>query len=256
MKMVSASKLRGDQQRLVPAIVFNDWVSRIYPEAQPIDSWVVPADLPQNNLILALTSDRGLCGGINSTISRSVRSLVGSMTQAGKEVHIVVVGEKGRSQIRRQFRDKMESTITDLHLPLNFETSTLVTQEVLLNQFDAVHVVYNHFKSAISYVPSIRTFYPLKFTGVESPLPEYSFEPDTKQEILNDLFELTLGSQIFHSMMQSATSEQSSRMNAMETASKNAGEMIEKLTLKYNRARQARITTELIEIISGASALD
>ena len=116
--------------------------------------------------------------------------------------------------------------------------------------------MYNSFKNAATYIQKYKVIKPLAGEGEDEPMVEYEFEPDTKSEVLVDLYEFLLTSQIFHSFMDGAASEQSSRMTAMENASKNAGEMIESLTLQYNRARQARITTELIEIISGASALE
>ena len=141
-------------------------------------------------------------------------------------------------------------------MPYTWDLACALTQDTLSTgkEYDAVHIVYNEFVSAIAYTPSIKTIVPLVDPTAPFLYP-FDVEPDNDDETLNNFFEYTMATQIFHSLMENATSEQSSRMNAMENASKNAAEMIQKLTLQYNRARQARITTELIEIISGASAL-
>ena len=129
-----------------------------------------------------------------------------------------------------------------------------MTSEALGTEFDGVHLLYNEFKSAIAYTPSVKSITPMTDPNAKMFL-QYEVEPDADSDTMQNFYEYTLATQVFHSLLDNATSEQSSRMNAMENASKNAGEMIDKLTLEYNRARQARITTELIEIISGAAAL-
>jgi F-type H+-transporting ATPase subunit gamma len=152
------------------------------------------------------------------------------------------------------YGDRFVGSATERAVPYNFDLASSLAQEVIAGQYDAVHLVYNRFKSAIAYVPTIRTNLPL--LDPNSPkLTSFEVEPENDAETLQNFFEYTLASQIYYGLLENATAEQSSRMNAMENASKNAGEMISKLTLQYNRARQARITTELIEIISGASAL-
>lgn len=253
MKMVSAAKLRGDQQRLIAADPFAAWASEITGKERDLEN-VDVSGFPQKNLIIAMTSDKGLCGGVNSILCRMTRQMLARLDASGKSYQLLVLGEKGRSQLRRAYADKIISACTDRQVPYNFDLASALTQEALGTEFDAVHILYNEFVSAIAYTPSIKTITPL-LDPSSSFLYNIDVEPDNDAETLQNFFEYTVATQVFHSLLENATSEQSSRMNAMENASKNAGEMIDKLTLQYNRARQSRITTELIEIISGASAL-
>ena len=204
--------------------------------------------------MVTLTTDKGLCGGVNSILTRMTKGMLGRLSADGKDYQIFAVGEKGRAQMRRTHSDKFLSSATDRHMPYTFELACALTQDAMAGEFDAVHLVYNRFVSAIAYTTTIKSITPLLDPAAEF-LNEFEVEPDRDTETLQNFYEYTLATQLFHSMLENATSEQSSRMNAMENASKNAGEMIDKLNLQYNRARQARITTELIEIISGAAAL-
>jgi F-type H+-transporting ATPase subunit gamma len=253
MKMVSAAKLRGDQQRLAAADPFSAWAARITGKERPLEN-VDVSDFPQRNLIVAMSTDKGLCGGVNSILTRMTRQMIARLDAAGKNSELFVLGEKGRAQLRRTYGDRIVASATDRVMPYTFDLACALTQDTLANDFDAVHLVYNEFKSAIAYEPSIKTVTPLLDPAAPS-LSAYEVEPDNDLDTLRNFFEYSMAVQVYHSLMENATSEQSSRMNAMENASKNAGEMINKLTLQYNRARQARITTELVEIISGASAL-
>jgi len=253
MKMVSAAKLRGDQQRLAAANPFAGWAETITGKHVNLEN-LDPVDFPQKNLIVAFTTDKGLCGGVNTILVRMTKQLIAKLKAQGKSYELLVLGEKGRGQLRRGFADKFLATATDRLAPYSFDLACALTQEALSGELDAIHLAYNEFVSAIAYTPSLKTIKPL-LDPASPVLYPYEVEPDNDPETLNNFFEYTLATQLYHSLMENATSEQSSRMNAMENASKNAGEMIEKLTLQYNRARQARITTELIEIISGASAL-
>ena len=213
------------------------------------------SDFPEKNLIVAFTSDKGLCGGVNTILSRQTRQLLAKLDESKKSCEVIILGEKGRGQLRRVVGDKIVGSSIDRLAPYNFDLASALAEDVLASEFDAVHLVYNEFISAIAYTPSIKSIVPMVDPNAEY-LRAFEVEPENDPEILQNFFEYTLASQLYHSLLENATSEQSSRMNAMENASKNAGEMIEKLTLQYNRARQARITTELIEIISGASALN
>ena len=253
MKMVSAAKLRGDQQRLIAADPFSAWASTVTGKEQNLDNFD-PSSFPKKNLIVVMTTDKGLCGGVNSILCRMTRQLAAKMDAQGKEFKMIILGEKGRGQLRRAYGSRIISASTDRLAPYTFDLASALTQDTLETDFDAVHILYNEFVSAIAYTPSIKTITPL-LDPASPTLCSFEVEPDNDRETLANFFEYTFATQIFHSLLENATSEQSSRMNAMENASKNAGEMIDKLTLQYNRARQARITTELIEIISGASAL-
>jgi len=253
MKMVSAAKLRGDQQRLAAAEPFAAWAGKVTGDRQVLENLPATA-FPAKNLIVAFTTDKGLCGGVNSILCRMTRQLIARLDAEGKQYGVYVLGDKGKGQLRRVVGDKLVGSSTERSLPYSFDLASALAAEVIDSEYDAIHLVYNEFKSAIAYTPSIKTITPVS-DPADPFLYSFEIEPENDPDTLRNFYEYTLATQIYHSLLQNATSEQSSRMNAMENASKNAGEMIGKLTLQYNRARQARITTELIEIISGASAL-
>jgi len=253
MKMVSAAKLRGDQMRLATAVPFAGWATSVTGEEKELEMLDVE-DLPKKNLFVVLTTDKGLCGGVNSILTRILKYKLNTLQTEGKEFDLIVIGDKGRSQLRRSHGDRILVSAADRLTPYNFELASTLAQDALEREYDQIHLVYNKFVSAIAYTTSVKSISPLLDPAAEY-LYEFEVEPEKDPETLQNFYEYTLGTQLYHSMMENATSEQSSRMNAMENASKNAGEMIDALNLQYNRARQARITTELIEIISGASAL-
>ena len=258
MKMVSAAKLKGDEGRLAAATPFNEWTYQIYPEPTMMED-ATYEELPQKCLIVPFTSDKGLCGGINSFISRGVKDMGQKLTDQGKEFDIVVIGEKGRSQMRRSVGDNITRSATDVVSPGTYSLASALSTELIAagaEDYDAIVLVYNSFKNAAVYNQKYKVITPLQ-GGEEGPevMPEYDFDSD-KAESMTDLYEFILSTQMYHCFMDGAAAEQSARMTAMENASNNANEMIDTLTLQYNRARQARITTELIEIISGASAIE
>ena len=233
--------------------LFKGWAAAVTGKEKDLETIDV-SGFPSKNLVVVMTTDKGLCGGVNTILNRMTRQMLAKLTESGKSYEMFVMGEKGRAAFRRNYASKFLLTATERRMPYTFDLAAALAQDALAGEFDAVHILYNEFKSAIAYTPSIKTIIPL-IDPTSPQLYPYEIEPDNDPETLQNFFEYTFAAQIFHSLMENATSEQSSRMNAMENASKNAGEMIGKLTLQYNRARQARITTELIEIISGASAL-
>jgi len=258
MKMVSAAKMRGDANRLVAAKPFANWVDALGTKTQAIE-FIDVSGFPQTNLFVCFTTDKGLCGGVNSFISRGMRKISALMAKEGKTFKVVVYGEKGRGQLRRILGDNVVKACTESIYPATFNSVSGFTNEVLKvdpNDYQSMHLVYNQFKSAIAYTPTVKTLPSLAGVGLDEPLVSYEFEPETKTEVVADLKEYMIASIAFYSAMENAASEQSARTSAMEGASKNAGELIVALTLQYNKARQTRITTELIEIISGASALE
>mmetsp|Transcript_7450 Transcript_7450/g.10265 ORF Transcript_7450/g.10265 Transcript_7450/m.10265 type:complete len:283 (+) Transcript_7450:213-1061(+) len=258
MKMVSAAKLKGDEQRLATAIPFNSWTTALCGEPTLVEDATFE-ELPQKTLIVPVTTDKGLCGGVNSFITRGVKDCVSKLNAQGKECDIVVIGDKGRGQLRRFHGDIIKRSCTEVISPGTFSLAAALTTELMAagaKDYDAIMVIYNSYVNAAVYKQRYKLIKPFSGEGEDEPMMMHEFEPDTKSEVLGDLYEYMLTSQVYHSFMDGAAAEQSSRMAAMENASKNAGEMIDKLTLQYNRARQARITTELIEIISGASALE
>lgn len=254
MKMVSAAKLRGDQMRLAASVPFSGWASDITGAPQELED-LPSTDFPAKNLIVTMTTDKGLCGGVNSILCRMTKQLIEKLKAEGKDFDLFIMGDKGRAILSRIYADKVNSAAVDRVMPYTFDLASALTQDMLGGDYDSIHLVYNKFKSAIAYIPSVKTIKPLLEPA--SPfLYEYSVEPENDPETLQNFYEYTMATQMYHSLLENAASEQSSRMSAMENASKNAGEQIAKLNLQYNRARQARITTELIEIISGASALE
>jgi F-type H+-transporting ATPase subunit gamma len=181
-----------------------------------------------------------------------------SLKQQGKEFDIVVIGDRGRGQLTRVLGKNIKLSIAFASSPGTISLAAGLKDEVSAagaSEYDAVMIIYNTYVNAAVYKQMYKIVKPFRGEGEEEPMVQYEFEPETKSEILQDLYEYTLTSQLYHSFLDGACSEQSSRMTAMENATKNAEELIDTLKLKYNRARQARITTELIEIISGASAL-
>jgi F-type H+-transporting ATPase subunit gamma len=260
MKMVSAAKLKGDEMRLQAAKPFNAWASKLCSEPQTMEPGVTTfEELPNKVLIVPFTSDKGLCGGVNSFITRCAKDCIRKLRAAGKDCDVVVFGDKGRAQLRREYGNKIVRSATDAVSPGTFSLACALTSELIAagaTEYDAVVLMYNSYVNAAVYKQMYKVITPfVSQTETGESLAEYEFDSD-KAEAIADLYEYMLASQVFHSFMDGAASEQSSRMTAMENASKNANEMIGSLTLRYNRARQARITTELIEIISGASALD
>lgn len=258
MKMVSAAKLKGDETRLALATPFNAWTTELCGEPKEMEDATFE-ELPNKCLLVPFTSEKGLCGGVNSFVTRGTKRLVKILADEGKECDIVVFGEKGRAQLRRAVEDKIIRSETDIVSPGTFALASALAQELVeagASDYDAIVFLYNHYVNPAVYKQMYKVITPMKPVGEETEsLLEYEVE-GIKDEVMADLQEYMIASQVFHSFMDGAASEQSSRMAAMENASKNAGDMIDALTLKYNRARQSRITTELIEIISGASALD
>jgi len=216
--------------------------------------------------VIVATADRGLCGGFNSTIVREARRMIRELLGEGKTVKILCVGRKGRDQLRRDFERLVVDTISDLGKPrLSFADARTVASRVMemyaAGEFDVATVVFNRFKSAMTQVTTRQQLIPppAPAAGATTAAPSlggavYEFEPD-EAEILTDLLPRNLTVQIFRVLLENAASFYGSQMTAMDSAAKNAGDVIKKLTLQMNRSRQASITKELIEIISGAEAI-
>jgi F-type H+-transporting ATPase subunit gamma len=258
MKMVAAAKLKGDESRLAAAKPFNTWAERLCSAPQESEDATFD-DFPQKTLLVPFTSDKGLCGGVNSFVTRAVKKIIAKVESQGKSADVVVIGDKGRGQLNRTHSSKIIRTATHVVSPGSFGLASGLASELIAagaKDYDAVVIIYNSYVNAATYKQMYKIITPFDLATEDGgSLPAYDFDSD-KPESMGDLFEFMMASQIYHSFMDGAASEQSSRMTAMEGATQNAGELIDSLTLKYNRARQARITTELIEIISGASALD
>jgi F-type H+-transporting ATPase subunit gamma len=219
----------------------------------------------QTYLIVVMTSDRGLCGGFNSTIVRGARRLIRELRGGGKQVKILCVGRKARDQLRRDFSDLIIGTIEDVAKPrLTYEAADRIARRIAAmyeaGEIDVCRIIYNRFKSAMTQIVTVQQIIP--FTAAADPgaaatsgtLATYEYEPD-EAEILAALLPRNLSVQIFRALLENRASEEGARMTAMDSATRNAGDMINRLTINYNRSRQAYITKELIEIISGAEAL-
>ena len=272
MKMVAAAKLRRAQEQAEAgqpyARAMAGMLSRLAANVVPgpnTSRLLAGTGSDRRNLIVVITSDRGLAGGFNSSAVRESRRLARRLLEEGKSVQIVTLGRKGRESLRRDYA----SSLVDAHDPgttkVTFAQAEGIAQEVLRmfqdGRFDIAYVVYNHFKSVIAQVPTVMQVIPFAPAGVTQAANEntgakaiYEFEPD-EETILAELLPRNLAVQLYGALLDSAAGEQAARMTAMDNATRNAGDMIAKLTLNYNRARQAAITKELIEIISGAEAV-
>ncbi len=276
MKMVAAAKLRRAQEDVEASRAYAEKMERMVADvgesiggiegAPPL---LVGTGSTQIHLIVACTADRGLCGGFNNAIIRKVREMARGHKRDGKIARILCIGRKGRDGLKREFGDDIVETIEGIgRRGVEFADARRVA-ETLTTMFDAggfdvCAIVFNRFKSAMTQITTSQLLIP--FAAPETaddeaarpddagPSPIFIFEPD-EQDILADLLPRNLGVQVFQALLESAASEHGSRMTSMDNATRNAGEMIDKLTLTYNRTRQAAITRELIEIISGAEAL-
>ena len=268
MKMVAAAKLRKAQENAekgrpysqkMQNIILNLTRSISDPENAP--KLLVGTGIDKTHLCVVLTADRGLCGGFNSNICRLAKSRFKKILSEGKNLKIITVGSKGLDQIKREyekyivkkfsFKDKKQIT---------FKEAEVIGNEIInlfkKNEFDKCILFYNNFKNVITQIPQAQQIVPAD----KNPIKEneenlsYEFEPE-EDEILEDLLPKNISTQVFKAFLENAASEQGSRMTAMDNATRNAGDLVDKLTINYNRSRQASITKELIEIISGAESL-
>ena len=270
MKLVAASKLRRAQEQAEASRPFAERMSDMLANlgASVADVEGAPPLLAgtgrdEVHLVVVATADRGLCGGFNASIVRGARIRIRELREAGKQVKILCIGRKGRDMLRREFGSLIVDTIEGVgRRRLEFAEAAAVGERLErmyeAGEFDVCTIVFNRFRSAITQVVTLQQLIPVEPAAVERDVTEaravYEFEPD-EQTILAELLPRNLAVQIYRALVENAASEQGARMTAMDNATRNAGEMIERLTLFYNRTRQAQITRELIEIVSGAEAL-
>ncbi len=271
MQMVAASKLRRAQEAAEQARPYSDRMERMVAslganvgELEGVSQLLAGNGQDKVHLIVVATAERGLCGGFNSSIVRAAKQHIVELLEAGKDVKILCVGRKGRDQLKREHGDRILDTIELRVRKLGFENAADIGGRILAmyeaGEFDICTVFYNHFKSVISQIVTRQQLVPVGLPEVDADTqPDlggaiYEYEPD-QREILADLLPRNLNVQLFKVLLENAASEQGARMSAMDNATRNAGEMIDKLSLQYNRSRQAVITKELIEIISGAEAV-
>ena len=249
MKMVAASKLRQAETKMHGSR--GIWMPFYTLFGNPVDA---PAE---KQLIVPLTSDKGLCGGVNSTIVKYTRALMA--LQSETDSTLLVVGEKGKAQLERTHGSTIHSTIGDMaKVAITFPQVSAIVDKVLeAGSYEKTHILFNHFVSVITNKPTIATIASPELVAKEKQdeLHVYAFE-EGFEENMQDLVELQMATTMWNAALENSTAENGARMNAMDSSSKNASEMLDKLTLIFNRGRQASITTELIEIISGATALE
>jgi F-type H+-transporting ATPase subunit gamma len=213
-------------------------------------------------LVVVMTSERGLCGGFNSSIVRLARARINTLLANGKTVKIITVGKKGREQLRRDYSNLMIQHVDLTEVKrVGYANAAEIASGILsrfeADEFDVATLYYNQFESVISQIPTAQQIIPAVFPSDADATDDatlYDYEP-SEEAVLEDLLPRGIATQIFTALLENAASEQGARMSAMDNATRNAGEMIDKLTIQYNRSRQAVITNELIEIISGAEAL-
>jgi len=213
----------------------------------------------QVHLLVVMTAERGLCGGFNSSIVKLARAKAESLIAAGKTVKILTVGKKGREQLKRDFEDLMIAHVDLSEVKkIGYDNAQDVARDLLdrfdAGEFDVATIFFSRFQSVISQIPTEQQIIPASFDETDGEAALYDYEP-SEEEILADLLPRGVATQIFAALLENGASEQGARMSAMDNATRNAGEMIDKLTIEFNRSRQAVITNELIEIISGAEAL-
>ena len=272
MKMVAASKFRRAQEQVEAARPYAARMNRMLTSlsANLIGGEEGPKLMTGTgddrvHLVVVVTSDRGLCGAFNSSVVREARRQIQALQDQGKTVKLLTVGRKGRDQLRRTHGTLIVKGYEDVgRRKLNFADSDVIARYILEQfedgEFDVCTLIFNRFKSAISQIVTAQQLIPFALPEAEAAAETgeaqaiYEFEPD-EERILADLLPRNLSVQVYHALLESAASEQGARMTAMDNATRNAGEMIAKLTITYNRSRQAQITKELIEIISGAEAL-
>jgi F-type H+-transporting ATPase subunit gamma len=264
MKLVAASKLRRAQEQAEASRPFAERMSGMLANlgASVADMENAPPLLAGTgrdhvHLVVVATADRGLCGGFNSSIARGARNRIRELREAGKEVKILCVGRKGRDTLRREFGGLIVETVEGVgRRRLEYAEAVGVGERLErmyeAGEFDVCTIVFNRFRSAISQILTFQQLIPVEPAAVDEDPSDvkavYEFEPD-EQTILTELLPRNLAVQIYRALVENAASEQGARMTAMDNATRNAGDMIESLTLTYNRTRQAQITRELIEIV-------
>jgi len=270
MQMVAAAKLRRAQEAAVAARPYSERMSAVLANLaramqgrEDAPALIAGTGRDQVHLLIVCTAERGLCGGFNSSIAKLAREHAETLLAAGKTVKILCVGKKGNDILRRHY-GKLIIDLVDLRSvrQLGFANAHAIAQKVIelyaRGEFDVATVFYAEFKSVISQKPTALQLIPAKVPDAtradDLGGAIYEYEPD-EGEILEELLPRNVGVQIFRALLENAASEQGARMSAMDNATRNAGDMINRLTLRYNRTRQAMITKELIEIISGAEAV-
>ena len=268
MKMVAAAKLRRAQENAEKGRPYSEKMNNIIlnlsggiSDKENAPKLLSGTGEDKVHLCIVLTSDRGLCGGFNTNIIKKAKAYFKKISDEGKTLKIITVGSKGYDQLKRVYKDDIVERISFKDSKtINYldaeKVGKMIIEKFEKEEFDVCTIFYNKFKNVITQIPQEQQIIPLKTSEAEENSSEdnYEFEPD-EDEILSNLLPKNISTQIFKAMLENSASEQGSRMSAMDSATRNAGEMVDKLTIEYNRSRQAAITKELIEIISGAESL-
>ena len=269
MKMVAAAKLRKAQENAEKGRPYSQKMQNIIlnltnsiSDTENAPKLLVGTGKDKTYLCLVLTADRGLCGGFNSSICKLAKANFKKILSDGKNLKIITVGSKGLDQIKREYGKYVIKKFSfKENKNISFKEAEIIGNEVISlfkkDEFDKCLLFYNNFKNVITQIPQAQQIIPAENKDQitkEDDSQSYEFEPD-EDEILEDLIPKNISTQIFKAILENAASEQGSRMTAMDNATRNAGDLVDKLTINYNRSRQASITKELIEIISGAESL-
>lgn len=270
MNMVAAAKLRRAQEAVVASRPYAERMERVIGTLasgmegrDDAPRLLAGSGADKRHLVVVATAERGLCGGFNTNIAKRSRLLIQQLQNEGKDVQVLCIGRKGRDMLRRQYGSLIIDTIEFAGVRnIGFEHAQPVAQRLLKmfddDAFDVCHLVFSKFISVLTQEPTVTRLIPAQVPEhVEQPDLDggaYDYEPD-EEGILRELLPRNIAIQVFRGLLENAASEQGARMSAMDSATRNAGDMIDRLTLEYNRQRQAAITNELIEIISGAEAL-
>ena len=269
MKMVAAAKLRRAQENAEKGRPYSEKMNNIIlnlsggiSDKESAPKLLIGTGEEKIHLCIVMTSDRGLCGGFNSNIIKKAKSYFKKILNNKKNLKIITVGSKGYDQLKRTYKDYIIEKISFKESKnINYfdadKVGKIIIDRFKEKEFDVCAIFYNQFKNVITQIPQEQQIIPLKASEEKkdsSSEDNYEFEPE-EDEILSNLLPKNISTQIFKAMLENSASEQGSRMTAMDNATRNAGEMVDKLTIQYNRSRQAAITKELIEIISGAESL-
>ena len=268
MKMVAAAKLKRAQDSAEKGRPYSEKMNNIIlnlssgiSDKETAPKLLSGSGKEQIHLCVVMTSDRGLCGGFNANIIKKAKSYFTKLNKEGKELKIITVGSKGNDQLKRVYGNKIIDNISFKNSKnANYfdaeKVGKIIIEKFQKEEFDICTIFYNQFKNVITQIPQAQQIIPLNTKSDDQNNLEdnYEFEPD-EDEILSNLLPKNISTQIFKAMLENSASEQGARMSAMDNATRNAGEMVDKLTIEYNRSRQAAITKELIEIISGAESL-
>ena len=268
MKMVAAAKLRRAQESAEKGRPYSDKMNNIIlnlsnsiSDKEHSPKLLAGSGEDKVHLCIVMTSDRGLCGGFNTNIIKKAKSYFQKILDEEKSLKIITVGSKGYDQLKRIYKDNIIEKISFKDTKnVNYfdadKVGKIIVDKFEKKEFDVCTIFYNQFKNVITQIPQEQQIILLKASESEGNSFEdnYEFEPE-EDEILSNLLPKNISTQIFKAMLENSASEQGSRMSAMDNATRNAGEMVDKLTIEYNRSRQAAITKELIEIISGAESL-